>query len=285
MPDLPELEDFAERLRQLRASDPLQSHINSAGDIYLSKLTVEEIKALADLDEGYYFLMAATGLNRTALKKAMESADLQVVKRESRRAQAIRNLLPTSRSFDEVARKAVAERRQHLSRRRRGSIEQLFRERLEEEGIPLAMSPPRRVVPGALIENRKPDGVYPDPATGESPRLYLEIKNIRRVRDDIQKRLYELAQASLEMKLLYGDLMFRGLASGVVLDGSTRPLAREKLRNMVQQSSPAVVGLFLCPRDQAERYRAGAEAFVDRLFFQEEVEECIAFIRRITDEA
>jgi hypothetical protein len=36
--------------------------------------------------------------------------------------------------------------------------------------------------------------------------------------------------------------------------------------------------LFLCPQAEAERYRRGAEALIDRIFFQEEIEECIDFI-------
>jgi hypothetical protein len=40
-----------------------------------------------------------------------------------------------------------------------------------------------------------------------------------------------------------------------------------------------VVALLLCPRAEAERYRAGAETFIDRVFFQEELEECLAFLR------
>jgi hypothetical protein len=39
----------------------------------------------------------------------------------------------------------------------------------------------------------------------------LEIKNVQRVADDIQKRLYEIAEASVEMKTLYGLLRLRGL--------------------------------------------------------------------------
>lgn len=42
------------------------------------------------------------------------------------------------------------------------------------------------------------------------------------------------------------------------------------------------MALFLCPRAEAEKYRAGAEAFIDRLFFQEEIEECLAYLREVT---
>jgi hypothetical protein len=35
----------------------------------------------------------------------------------------------------------------------------------------------------------------------------------------------------------------------------------------------------LCPRVDAEKYREGAEAFVDRVFFQEEIDECLRFLK------
>ncbi|MBI5544349.1 MAG: hypothetical protein HY901_10695 [Deltaproteobacteria bacterium] len=35
----------------------------------------------------------------------------------------------------------------------------------------------------------------------------------------------------------------------------------------------------LCSKLEAEKYREGAEAFVDRVFFQEEIEECLAFLK------
>ena len=154
----------------------------------------------------------------------------------------------------------------------------LFRERLRSEGIPIVMSPPVRQVPGLLISKRKPDGVYPDPALGSAPRLYLEIKNVQRVADDIQKRLYEIAEASLEMKLIYGDLELRGLAKSSTVDVEGNPALRAALRSQVIVSRPVVVALLLCPKVAAERYREGAETFVDRVFFQEEIDECIDYL-------
>ena len=142
------------------------------------------------------------------------------------------------------------------------------------------MSPPVRRVQGILVGARKPDGVYPDPATGEAPRVYLEIKNIRRVSDDIQKRLYEIAEASLEMKLLYGTLQLRGLGLASMQAAlESQGLIRRRLRKAITASLPSVVALFLCPRGEAERYRAGAEAFIDHVFFQEEIEDCLAYLR------
>lgn len=281
---MPELDEFRERIDALRRRSPCSSHLDANDELLFGAMSLAEVQELIDDDVGYYFLMAATGLNRTELRRAVQSEDLQVVSKASRRAQAARNLLPPSRPFDEVARKAVAERRQHLDRRNRGGVEQFFRERLVEEGIPLAMSPPRRVVAGALIRGRKPDGVYPDPATGLAPTVYLEIKNIRRPRDDIQKRLYELAQASLEMKAVYGDLSLRGFAADRMLNDESTVQARAHMRRAILATKPTVVGLFICSREDAARYRDGAEAFVDRLFFTEEVDECISFLRRATDD-
>ena len=87
-----------------------------------------------------------------------------------------------------------------------------------------------RVVPGTLIGRRKPDGVWPDPAHGLPPRLYLEIKSIRRVADDIQKRLYELAEASLEMKLLYGSVKLNGLNIKNIVDAISDEVRGEDSR-------------------------------------------------------
>jgi hypothetical protein len=142
------------------------------------------------------------------------------------------------------------------------------------------MSPPVRQVPGVLIGKRKPDGVYPDPATHAAPRVYLEIKNVRRVADDIQKRLYEIAEASLEMKFLYGALRLEGLGLQSTRDVLENPSPlRRRLREQIVSARPTVVVLMLCPRSEAERYREGAEAFVDHVFFQEEIDACLACLK------
>jgi hypothetical protein len=194
--------------------------------------------------------------------------------------------LPVSVRFDEVVTRAESLRKADLGRKDRGGIEALFRERLAAENIPILMAPPSRQVPGILISRRKPDGVWPDPSQNLPPLIYLEIKNLRRVADDIQKRLYEIAEASLEMKLLYGNLELKGLAlSSTALVAEQSDEIRATIRKQITSARPAVVALFLCPKSEAERYRAGAEAFVDRLFFQEEIEECLAFLRSVTNPA
>jgi hypothetical protein len=89
-------------------------------------------------------------------------------------------------------------------------------------------------------------------------------------------------EASLEMKLLYGNLNLQGLklpSTSIVLEQSDE--IRAALRKQIVTARPAVVALFLCPKIEAERYRAGAETFIDRLFFQEEIEECLAFLRSV----
>ena len=82
-------------------------------------------------------------------------------------------------------------------------------------------------------------------------------------------------------KLLYGSLELRGLgmtSTKAVLE-STSAL-RAKLQSQIRKARPTVVALLLCSRDQAERYRDGAQAFVDRVFFQEEIEDCLSFLRQ-----
>lgn len=279
---LPAIEDFRKRIEDLPHSTLLAPLIRR-GIAHLSELSVESVAKLMRLEASKYFLLAAAGLNRTTLKKAAAQPAAQIVAAGLRAAHVVKERLPVRQSFSDIASAALSLRTQDLTRSSGGSIEGLFRERLAKEGIPILMSPPVRAVPGILIGRRKPDGVYPDPATGAAPVVYLEVKNVRRVSDDIQKRLYEIAEASLEMKLLYGTLRLEGLGLKVtkdVLEGA--PDIRGQFREQIRASAPAVVALFLCPRAEAERYRAGAEAFIDRVFFQEEIEECLAFLREAT---
>lgn len=276
----PELDEFRRRLDALRR-DPVLGRFIKRGIVHFSRLKKEEVAALLQAKDrtAYYFLLSAAGLNRTTLKREVASPEVRVAPRALRSAYAVCRRLPITESFEAVTSRALALRAADLGRKGRSGVEQIFRERLVAEGIPLLMSPPIRQVPGLLVDRRKPDGVYPDPASGMPPLLYLEVKNIKRVADDIQKRLYELAEASLEMKLLYGRLRLTGLDLSSTRDVSGSAALRSKLRRMITKARPTVVGLFLCPRAEAERYRAGAETFVDRLFFEEEVDECLAFLR------
>jgi hypothetical protein len=273
-----ELEEFRRQIDALATHALLSAHIEGT-EVRLAELELNEIDVLARIEAGYYFLLAAAGLNRTSLRLEARTEAAQIVTPRLRRAYAFKAHLPVRQQFGEVATKAVALRSADLGRKRRGEIEALFRERLKDEGIPIAMSPPRRQVPGILIAQRKPDGVYPDPVTGRAPAIYLEIKNIRRVADDIQKRLYEIAEASLEMKYLYGNLELRGLDLDDTTSVAVDPELRQKIRAAITTTLPVVVAVFLCPKAEAERYRVGAEAFIDRLFFQEEIEECLDFLR------
>jgi hypothetical protein len=54
---------------------------------------------------------------------------------------------------------------------------------------------------------------------------------------------------------------------------------RARLREQIRSSLPTVVVLFLCSAAEAAKYRQGAEAFVDRVFFQEEIDACLAFLK------
>ncbi|HET7500715.1 MAG TPA: hypothetical protein VFK02_06920 [Kofleriaceae bacterium] len=251
--------------------------------IHLGELSVEDVATLMLNEAAKYFLFAAAGLNRTSLKKAVREPEAAIVEKGLQQAFSIKRRLPVKAAFDEVVARAETVRRGDLGRKARGGIEALFRKRLAAEHIPVLMAPPIRAVPGILVSRRKPDGVWPDPSAGQPPVVYLEIKNLRRVADDIQKRLYEVAEASVEMKFLYGNLDLRGLglpSTEHVLEGTDA--IRKQIRAAITGVRPAVVALFLCSRVEAEKYRAGAEAFIDRLFFQEEIEDCLAYLRDVT---
>lgn len=280
MPKNPELDDFQKRTEALFRAQPLR-RLTKGDSARLGELTLEEVASVLQSDEGYYLLLAASGLNRTTLKKAQNTPEAKVRPQALRRAHAIRESLPRQESVRALVHNSVTLRSRDLNRKSRSNLEKMFKERLASEGIPIYMSPPLRKVPGLLIRMRKPDGVAPDPETGEPPEVYLEIKNIRRVADDIQKRLYEIAEVSLEMKLLYGGLQLSGFSVKSTHDfDELAPEIRASLRAQIQKARPVVVAFFLCPRDEAERYRPGAEAFIDRVFFQEEVDECLAFLRQ-----
>jgi len=163
-----ELDEFRRQIDTLATHAVLAPHIEGT-EVRLAELELTEIDTLARLDAGYYFLLAAAGLNRTSLRREAQTEAAQIVTPRLRRAYAFKTHLPVRQQFGEVATKAVALRTADLGRKRRGEIEALFRERLKDEGIPIAMSPPRRQVPAILIAQRKPDGVYPDPATGRAP--------------------------------------------------------------------------------------------------------------------
>lgn len=283
MTESPLLDEFRREIDGLRNDLRLKKIIRK-GDVHFQKLTRQEVAELLKSETAYYFLIAAAGLNRTTLKKAIAHEEAQIVTPGERRAFVVKSHLPVRRQFAEVASSAVSLRRADLERKSRGAIEQLFRERLLDEGIPLLMSPPVRQVPGILIGRRKPDGVFPDPLSHAPPAIYLEIKNVRRVADDIQKRLYEVAEAALEMKFLYGDLRIDGLGLTTTDNVLADPGPfRARLREQILKAQPVVVVLMLCARGEAERYREGAEAFVDRVFFQEEIDECLAFIKRVIE--
>lgn len=274
----PEIQDFENRIRELVTHHILKKHLIK-DEIHLSKLTLEEVYELSRTEESRYLLLAAGRLNRTSLKEGTKSASAQIVTKNLREAYALKEHLPVRESFRSLAERAVALRTVDLARKHHGTVEALLRERLKAENIPILMSPPIRQVPGLLVERRKPDGVYPDPASGRAPKVYLEVKNVRRVADDIQKRLYEIAEASLEMKAIYGDLHLQGLDLQTTTEVHSHPQHRAVLRNQILSATPVVVAFLICPLAKAERYRDGAETFIDKVFFQEEMEQCLAFLR------
>jgi len=79
------------------------------------------------------------------------------------------------------------------------------------------------------------------------------------------------------MKTIYGALELTGfqLESTDQIAGNTE--LRRRLRSQISKVTPVVVAFFICPRAEAERYREGAESLIYKVFFQEEVEDCIEF--------
>lgn len=278
----PELRALEEELLALRGHPVLAGCIGKNGEIEFGVLSLKQIAMLLAQPTAAVFLMAAADLNRTALRAGLDDPDAQLVAPQLRRAFVVKAKLPPIADFATVVQLAIQRSSATLARSANAATETLFRERLEFEGIPIRMR--GGWTSGVLIERRKPDGVYPDPDTGLAPKLYLEVKKINRVRDDIQKRLYEIVQVSLEVKLLYGDLELKGLDLSELLTESELPAARKAFRDQVTASKPVVAALLICRAEEleiAKRYRAGAEAFIDRVFFPDEIDECIGFLAGI----
>jgi len=279
----PDLRTLERQLRALAQHPHFAGIIQDSGEIDLGKLSLEQVSELLSLDEAAQYLMAAAALNRTDVRTGITSADALLVAPQFRRAFVVRSKLPSSAQFETLVELTLQKRRATLGRNENAATETLFRERLLFEGVPLRMK--GAWTQGLLVERRKPDGVYPDPDTGAAPELYLEIKKINRVADDIQKRLYEIAEVSLEVKFIYGKLKLTGLDLSTLLESERRSEALAALRRQVLGVQPTVVALLLCPLDQVEKarsYRERAEAFVDRVFLSDEIDECIAYLAERT---
>ncbi len=87
------------------------------------------------------------------------------------------------------------------------------------------------------------------------------------------------------MKTIYGSLELKGLEVKSTHEVEGNSGLRAQIREQITASAPVVVALLLCPKAEAERYREGAEAFVDRLFSQEEIQECLSFLKETIDTA
>lgn len=277
----PELRALEREMSSL-SEGRLRGLIDDRGRVNLSALELEQIEILLSDPVASLWLLAAADLNRTALRMGTQQPDAQLVAPHRRRAFVVRTKLPPSVEFATVVELALQRRAATLGRNANAETESLFRDRLAFEGSPVRMG--GAWTSGLLVDCRKPDGVYPDPAGGEAPKLYLEVKKVNRVRDDIQKRLYEIAEVSLEVKFLYGSLALKGLGLAGLLEDDRREEARAALRTEILASAPVVVALVICRVEELEtarRYRAGVEAFIDRIFFADEIEECLAFLATI----
>jgi hypothetical protein len=275
----PDLRQLERDLLALRQRPELRGYVDPAGRIDFSTLTLDDLAALLADPTASLLLMAAADLNRTALRSGIQQSHAQIVAPALRRAFVVQSKLPPHADFDALVALALQRRAGTLGRNSNAVTETLVRDRLAFEGSPIRMR--GGYTSGLLITRRKPDGVYPDPATGLAPTLYLEIKKINRPRDDIQKRLYEIAEVSLEVKFLYGDLRLHGMSLPHLLEEDERPAAQARLRQQITAASPVVVALLLTELEHVtylRRYRSGIEAFVDRVFFADEIDECLSFL-------
>jgi hypothetical protein len=154
-PREPEQEQFRAEIAALR-EHPLLAGLIDEDAIRLGELTTEQVNELIrGREAAYYFLIAAAGLDRTAIKREMASPEAKLVTSRLRRAHVVRDRLPISGSFRSFSETAIALRTRDLKRRKAGTTESLFRDRLEAEGVPILMSPPVRSVPGVLISRPK----------------------------------------------------------------------------------------------------------------------------------
>ncbi len=274
--------DLQGALAGVRHHPALSPHVDRRGRVHFSTVTLADLAELLKDPTASLLLMAAADLNRTTLRSGIEQSHAQLVAPMLRRAFVVQSKLPPTADFDALVALALHRRAGTLERSANAATETLFRERLEFEGLPIRMG--GAYTSGLLVTRRKPDGVYPDPDTGRAPELCLEVKKINRPRDDIQKRLYEIAEVSLELKFLYGDLRLRGLNLRSLLAESEREDARTTLRMQIQAARPVVVALLLTEFEHLEymrRYRPGIEAFVDRAFLANEVDECLTYLSQV----
>ena len=66
-----------------------------------------------------------------------------------------------------------------------------------------------------------------------------------------------------------------------MLSDEDRGAAQAALRRQIVAASPVVVGLLLTELEHVHyvrRYRAGIEALTDRVFFADEIDECLAYL-------
>ena len=281
----PELRALERDLLELRRHPVLGQAFDRSGRVVFADLVLEDVAALLADSAASLLLLAAAGLNRTALRSGVLAPDAQLVAPPLRRAFVVKSQLPPAADFATVVELALQRRAGTLGRNVNAATETLFRDRLAFEGLPIRMR--GAWTSGLLIDRRKPDGVFPDPDTGAPPRLYLEVKKVNRVRDDIQKRLYEIAEVSLEVKFLYGRLQLSGLGLGHLLGDAEREDARAALRDQITASQPRVVALLICRDEELEvarRYRPRAESFIDRVFFADEIDDCLAYLSDVVAE-
>lgn len=118
---LPELDEFRRQVALLRSDPAIDATRQGNGRYALAQLSLDEVtRFLRDTGCGYYFMLAATQLNRTSLKRATHDDEAQLVSPRSRKSFAVRSRLPVSGDYDAIAEKATALRAGDLQRKARG---------------------------------------------------------------------------------------------------------------------------------------------------------------------
>jgi hypothetical protein len=117
------------------------------------------------------------------------------------------------------------------------------------------------------------------PEFDEFKKELAKLKTHKLFKQVLTKQELHLAKLTLEE---VATLLLQDVARYFLLAAAN--LNRTQLKKAAQEPETAMVAKKLrqahaVQKVEAERYRAGAEAFIDRLFFQEEIEECIEYLR------
>jgi hypothetical protein len=110
----------------LREDPALKPRIKK-GEVDFTGLSIPELKRLMRVEAARYFLLAASKLNRTTLKKAAATPEAKILSAADRKSYAVQKHLPSRSKFEKVVEAAVLLRGADIGRRTQGGIEPTFR--------------------------------------------------------------------------------------------------------------------------------------------------------------